>query len=156
MCRFRFFFFWFIFKYSESQLQIIKSTYRYLFFRRRIKKINHDIVWIPPSKSNTEYLQNKVVFYYFLILQGKYVKNVCENQKYFLKYFCCPTFLKWCRVSGLFSHISVMRHTAVNKTPWFFSFSKERVAGINISIRSGTLRMMQKAHRIAWKKVVHS
>lgn len=50
------FFFWFIFKHSESQLQIIKSTYRYLLFRRKIEKINHDIVWIPPSKSNTEYI----------------------------------------------------------------------------------------------------
>lgn len=35
--------------------------------------------------------------------------------------------------------------------PWFFSFSKERVAGMNISIKSGTLRMMQKAHRMAYK-----
>lgn len=27
------------------------------------------------------------------------------------------TFLKWFKVSGLFSHISVIRHTAVNRTP---------------------------------------
>ena len=33
--------------------------------------------------------------------------------------------------------------------PWFFSLSNDRAAGINISIKSGTLRMMRTAHNAA-------
>ena len=42
--------------------------------------------------------------------------------------------------SALALLISSMRVTAPTSTPWFFSRSRERVRGTNISISSGTLR----------------
>ena len=44
-------------------------------------------------------------------------------------------------------HIVQIIHAA-NKphVPWFFSFRRRRVAGINISIRSGTFRKIRTAH----------
>ena len=37
--------------------------------------------------------------------------------------------------------------------PWFFSLRRDRVDGMNISIRSGTLRMTRKAQRMACKHI---
>lgn len=59
------------------------------------------------------------------------------------------TFLKYFNVSGLRSHISVMRQMAVRRTPLFFSVSRARVQGMNISISSGTLRTILKAQSAA-------
>lgn len=41
------------------------------------------------------------------------------------------------------SHIS-------NDSPWFFSLNSDRVAGKNISIKSGTRRMTRNAHSVAF------
>ena len=54
------------------------------------------------------------------------------------------TFLKCGMESGLALHISSMSVTAPTSTPWFFSWSRERVRGTNISISSGTLRTILK------------
>ncbi len=62
------------------------------------------------------------------------------------------TFLKYFRVSGLRSHISVTRQTAVRRTPLFFSLRRARVQGMNISMSSGTLRIIRKAHSAAFEE----
>lgn len=47
--------------------------------------------------------------------------------------------------------LQIWRFWSVNyNSPWFFSVSRLLVAGRNISMRSGTLRMMRKAHSAAF------
>lgn len=38
-------------------------------------------------------------------------------------------------------------------SPWFFSLSRDRVAGRKISISSGTRRMTRKAHSVAFLRI---
>ena len=54
------------------------------------------------------------------------------------------TFLRCGMESGLALHISSMRVAAPTSTPWFFSRRRERVSGTNISMSSGTLRIILK------------
>ena len=39
--------------------------------------------------------------------------------------------------------------------PWFFSLSRGRATGMNISISSGTFRMMLTAHSVAWNQPIN-
>ena len=56
----------------------------------------------------------------------------------------CLTFLKCVTDSGLAAHISSTSPTAPTNTPWFLSARRGRVIGTNISIKSGTFRIILK------------